>query len=231
MLSKRVLLLIALAAMLPSAVFAAEIVNTQSFVTDNLSISSTGYLNMTNNVSGAVAGEDPYGIITADPYATISGYLKKGFNGGAWNGVGGIQSDTAAAAGDHSIGLITGEEWASVHPEQFHGVTPAATDLLLPYVISGDLNADGVVDDNDLGSLLGPYDPSSAGPEADYFNGDINFDGIVDDNDLGILLGPYVPAGAASAGNISPVPEPSTLVLLSIGLLSGILVSAKKRFA
>jgi len=50
-------------------------------------------------------------------------------------------------------------------------------------VLLGDLNGDGVVDGNDLGTLLGQWGACPA------CSADFNGDGVVDGNDLGVLLG------------------------------------------
>jgi len=60
------------------------------------------------------------------------------------------------------------------------GVTSAA-----PRLCNADLNGDGIVDGNDLGSLLGQWG-SCRGCAADF-----NGDGIVNGNDLGTLLGEW----------------------------------------
>jgi len=62
-------------------------------------------------------------------------------------------------------------------------VTVLAPDVPPPPTCKGDLNHDGKVDGNDLGSLLGQWG-SCGGCAAD-----LNDDGMVDGNDLGTLLG------------------------------------------
>ncbi len=86
--------------------------------------------------------------------------------------------------------------------------------LLLTYdlggVIMGDVDGSGYVDDYDLSLLLAYWDYG-----AEWTQGDLNADQAVDDDDLSLLLSHW------NEGTLpppdSPVPEPATLVLLTIG--------------
>ena len=74
-------------------------------------------------------------------------------------------------------------------------------------------------------------------PVNGYFAGDLNYDGLVDDNDLGIFLGNYPSADQSLpplnngqfAGAAAAVPEPSTIVLMVMGLGVAIVTLARKR--
>jgi len=66
--------------------------------------------------------------------------------------------------------------------------TNGTSDVFIQSIVTqdpADLNGDGVVDGNDLGTLLGQWGPC-AGCAADF-----NGDGVVDGNDLGTLLGSW----------------------------------------
>ncbi len=77
----------------------------------------------------------------------------------------------------------------------------------------GDANYDNVVNFIDLGTLLNNYNQVSK-----FATGDFNNSGMVDFADLGILLNHYNQSGPVLSPTTA-VPEPSTLVLCSIGLL------------
>jgi len=82
------------------------------------------------------------------------------------------------------------------------------TTLAVP--IPGDVNLDGVVDDNDLGIMLSNWWEM----DLDWSMGDFTGDGLLGDSDLNVLLSNWtrLPGGAGT-----PIPEPTTLLLLAIG--------------
>jgi len=86
------------------------------------------------------------------------------------------------------------------------------------YVLPGDADGDGDIDDTDLGTAFsnytGPLAPGTGGKTA--ADGDTDGDGDVDDADLG-------PSFAGYTGPLTPsstVPEPGSLALLAVGGLS-----------
>ena len=81
--------------------------------------------------------------------------------------------------------------------------------------LDGDANWDGKVDINDLTIVLAHYDQTGQ----TWAQGEFTGDGTVDINDLTIVLAHYGQTAGASAGGISAVPEPSTLLLTAAGLL------------
>jgi hypothetical protein len=88
---------------------------------------------------------------------------------------------------------------------------------------TGDVNLDGIVGPDDLGILLENY---LQHPGVDWWeHGDFNDDGLVDPADLSALLSnygldnnEYGLVGFSSAANF--VPEPGSLLIISIGGLS-----------
>ena len=86
--------------------------------------------------------------------------------------------------------------------------------------IDGDANGDGVVNDLDL-TVLAMHWQQSVIPCAK--NGDFTGDGFVDDLDLTVLATAW-PGGfgvpTESGGDVSAVPEPATLSVLSLGWLA-----------
>ena len=87
--------------------------------------------------------------------------------------------------------------------------------------IPGDANNDGKVDGSDVTILAGNWQKGVDGSlDAIWADGDFNGDGKVDGSDVTILAGNWQ-AGVTAAA--SAVPEPSTLVMLSI-LTSGLML-------
>ncbi len=98
----------------------------------------------------------------------------------------------------------------------------------------GDANLDGVVDGYDLGILVGDYTHTGM----TWSLGDCNYDGTVDGYDLGMIIGNYTKPGpvvlnvsglnldaaelsALRAAGITPVPEPSSVIMLLVAAVVG----------
>jgi C1A family cysteine protease len=77
----------------------------------------------------------------------------------------------------------------------------------------GDANLDGKVDIADLSILLTNFDK----PGMSWSQGDFDNNGTVDIADLSNLLTNFDKTAGSSAGGVTPVPEPSALVVLGTG--------------
>ena len=80
----------------------------------------------------------------------------------------------------------------------------------------GDANLDGKVDVNDLTIVLTHFGQTAG---MSWATGDFNDDGRVDVNDLTILLTDFGQSLGSSGAGMATVPEPSTLVLVTIGII------------
>ena len=89
--------------------------------------------------------------------------------------------------------------------------------------MGGDANGDGVVDVSDLGVLATNYGTTSG---AEWADGDFNGDSEVDVSDLGILATMY--GKTIEAPLSQTVPEPSGIVLLTMGAV-GLLLCARRK--
>ena len=108
-------------------------------------------------------------------------------------------------------------------------VTYTATDVRVTVAISGDIDLDGDVDNADIGAVVGSF-TGSGGIGRSWATGDMDGDGDVDNADIGIVVGEFTGSQAqlehALAQAWSNVPEPSSLILLSVG---GLCLSRRRR--
>jgi hypothetical protein len=166
------------------------------------------------------------------PVATIRQQILAGRGGSGlgqtWNGQG-ITSSAAATAEpeSRSVGYAENSSMPLGAYENFRGQTVDGTSILVAYTRTADANLDGVVNDNDVTIVGAMYAPGTA--NASWANGDFDYNGFVDDNDV-TLLGAYYDPGAtpaATPAGVAAVPEPSTIVLLSV--MSAVLVLSRRR--
>jgi autotransporter-associated beta strand protein len=191
----------------------------------------------------------------AGPLTQVRDWVKAGANFDPksgellWNG-NGIMSSTAAA-GDHmlvGLGVRNAVDVGTfVMPTMtaLDGVAVDSTATLVKFTYLGDVNLDGIVDQNDY-DVMDYYQLMGTPPETDPFGsgwwtGDMDGNGVVDQNDYdkadygqlmrGAPLGTAGPGLAglsvlpqdtglgAAIGGASVVPEPGTLLLLWAGAL------------
>ncbi len=93
----------------------------------------------------------------------------------------------------------------------------------------GDLDGTGTVDEWDLNLLLSNLGTTDG---ATWTRGDMDFDGDVDGRDLELLLS-HFNGGAYPAGGgfVQAIPEPSSFVLLALGIFGVFLPSLRPRFS
>lgn len=185
------------------------------------------YWRVANQVFNA---SDPWGLYNPQP----------------WNGPGytsGLAKTNAKK--NTTIGIMTGAQWIDpVHgygPDtQFFGKTVTSNMVLMRYSYMGDFNLDGSVDNADIAQLItGLTNPGAAFQT--YFYGDSDYDESVGNADIANLITGLTTAGTElpnwtppytdnwpTGGPITPVPEPSTIVLLILACTIGL--AARKKF-
>jgi hypothetical protein len=106
----------------------------------------------------------------------------------------------------------------------------SAGNVHLTNAIPGDVNLDGSVDINDYNVIAGSFNTATT---SGWTAGDLTDDGSIDINDFNILAGDFnqnlgsLPSGLAGSTSLiapggSSVPEPTTGLLLSSGMLLGL---------
>jgi fibronectin-binding autotransporter adhesin len=143
----------------------------------SLSIVGSGQLDLANS-----------NLITSTPSNTIRQYLINGYNGGAWNGTGGISSVNANAS--YNIPASNGGHFTALGYTSGTSTVGAALGLtagqtLVKYTIYGDANLDGTVDINDLNIVLSNF---LSGNPATWDTGDFFYAGQTDISDLNAVL-------------------------------------------
>jgi len=112
-------------------------------------------------------------------------YLKASNTGaGDWFGFSvAVVGGTVIVGASHESSGATGVDGNQADDSLLHAGATYVFDLGIATAIPGDLNDDGVVDGDDLGTLLGQWGDCAE------CSADFNDDGVVDGNDLGALLG------------------------------------------
>ena len=145
-----------------------------------LLITGAGVLDLTNNHIIINYG-------SSDPISTIVGYIKSGYNGGAWNGAG-IDSSAIGSNTHYGVGYADSAD-------QGNPVGLAPGTLEVKYTLNGDANLDGVVNGTDFGILAANFGQQVAA----WDKGDFNYDGVVNGSDFGALAGQLRPGGQGGA--------------------------------
>jgi autotransporter-associated beta strand protein len=190
----------------------------------SLSITGNGGFDLANNHVIINYGSGP------DPIASIAALLATGYNNGAWNGMGGIVSSTAAA-NSASYGLGYADFADASNPAGL-----ASGQIEIAYTLLGDANLDHSVNGVDFGILAANFNKSVSR----WDQGDFNYDNTVNGVDFGDLAAnfnkgasgvavgesalsdPAIVAFAQANGLMADLPEPTaaSFVIISVAAMS-----------
>ncbi|MGD0769916.1 MAG: autotransporter-associated beta strand repeat-containing protein, partial [Tepidisphaeraceae bacterium] len=136
---------------------------TSSVKITSLSITGSSQFDLNNNHIIITYG-------SSDPFSTIAGYIKSGYNaaaGGTWNGPGIISS----AALIKTNGLSYGVGYADGKDGKVSGLVSGQIEVA--YTLLGDANLDGIVNATDFTILAANFNQ----PVTGWDQGDFNYDG------------------------------------------------------
>ncbi|MGA2440501.1 MAG: dockerin type I repeat-containing protein [Tepidisphaeraceae bacterium] len=154
----------------------------------SLSISGAGVLDVNNNhVILSYSG--------SSPISTIAGYIKSGYNSGAWNGPGIISTAARVPTNGHPYGL----GYADGADGIVSGLSSSQIEVM--YTLLGDANLDGLVNAADFSILAANFNQTVTG----WDQGDFNYDGLVNAADFLDLVVNFNQgaSGAASVGDVA----------------------------
>ncbi len=196
-----------------------------TFATAPLQVTANSAIDM-----GAGSSILQFANSAATPWA--AGSLLSVVNWTGTAGVGGGTDQLLFGPGGLTTGV--GSQVSQIHFQGFNGATLLGTGEVVPATITtrvlGDWNVSGALDANDLAAMLtaltdlNTWKTSHSLSTDDVLNiGDVNLSGSITNADIQAELDALITGGF---GSVSSVPEPSALVLLTIG---GILLTARSR--
>jgi hypothetical protein len=180
-----------------------------------------------------------YGSPAADPVTTITSELATAFNGGLWTGTstltGVITSSAAQTTGGPSLAIGINDGNTDIG-------AAAPNTIVLKYTLLGDANLDGLVNFNDLVTVVQNFNKAGT----DWATGNFLFGPSTNFNDLVAVVQNFnkvlTPAGSSgetlggggSIGlfgsvttDVPPLPEPTSLTLMGVGA-AGLLARRKR---
>ena len=167
-----------------------------------------------------IATDGDIGEWNGSNYTGITGQIKTGRNGGAWNGSGIMTSEPLAASQLTTLAVATAAQTGKL---SFGGVPVSGNDVLVMYTWTGDANLSGSIDGDDFLQI----DAGLFGDLKGYFNGDFDYSGTVDADDYFLIDRAYArqtapfSSGEIAESSIAAVPEPAgaTLIAAAAALL------------
>jgi hypothetical protein len=158
-----------------------------------LELVGNGSLDVRNDTMFINYGSNP------DPISTIAGYIKSGYNAGAWNGTGVLSSSAQAPTNGLHYGLGYADGADTVAPGAASG------QIEVMYTLVGDANLDGFVNGVDFTILASNFNQSVTS----WDRGDFNYDGSVNGEDFTLLAANFNQgANIAAAADVAPAAAP-----------------------
>jgi len=192
--------------------------------TPTLSAGATTTLVLQAEVLGSPLSHSLFGVsyagLVGDPILPThitevnEGELSGGFGGADYYYL--VEWDSLPAAASYSVTYSPGETSSSQYSARVDTLTVAP-----PVTLAGDVNNDGIVNGQDIALVASDW--LHAG---DNLAADANKDGIVNGQDIALIASNWLHASGDASGQAAAVPEPSTFVLLGLGLLA---VVARRR--
>jgi hypothetical protein len=155
----------------------------KTLVVNSLAVSGSGRLDLTDHAM----------VIRNSTFASVQNAIRSGFNGGSWNGAGGIGSSSAAAnpSGLTAVGYASN---ADMGLSTFAGVSGlTSTDILVKYTYYGDADLSGTVTLDDFTQFLDGLQHGGT----TWLAGDFDFSGTVTLDDFSQFLFGLQNQGAA----------------------------------
>ena len=167
----------------------------------------------------------------ASPLLNVADQIRSAYNGGAWNGAGGITSGSANA-NTFGLGYAESSTVFTIFPATFSGVSVDDTAVLIKFTRYGDANLDGTVNLSDFNALASNFGQSNRF----WRQGDFNYDGTVNLIDFNRLASNF---GLSAAGpEVTPddwsalasaVPEPGAAAIVVVTSLACSLTGRVRR--
>jgi hypothetical protein len=174
-------------------------------VTDSLSISGSGKLDLSNNDMLIHGGSAMFSQLTSQ--------LLTGFNGGQWTGV---SIASSAATTSTTLGIELNDDGSTNHGvllNSFDGQNNLInTDLLIKYTYFGDADLSGTVTAADYLQIDNGYNNGGTG----WHNGDFNYDDFINGDDYALIDNAF-----NSQGSVSFAAVPTNVVAINTAQIAG----------
>jgi hypothetical protein len=183
---------------------------------------SGGRVDLVNNQMIVTA--DIVGSWNGSNYSGVTGQVRAGRNGAAWNG-NGIITSASDASSSNLLKTLAVAKAGDLGKTSFGGVSVIASDVLVMYTFAGDANLSGTIDGDDFFAIDGGYSTrNNVSPLLGFSNGDFDYNGVVNVDDYWLIDRSYGRQNLSPGGVVS-VPEPAAATVFAAALM----VAARRR--